>query len=208
MSTMQNKLYLILLGVLLLIGVCASQETDKGIVSVDSTLTWYLCAAQNTSYIYYDVAKVTSGTPDNNFGTINAGANFTISSITEGFVTLLTSRAGVRDFLNPAVKNIPYNASLSCSSTTVTKCEKSSDVASASWCLIVYNPTTEKLLLNVVFSTNKTTTTSSPTTTTAPSPTSSPEQNSAGQNSRSGVETRITSVIFGLLAVVFLTIWV
>ncbi|CAG8490774.1 6210_t:CDS:2 [Paraglomus brasilianum] len=202
---MQNKL-LFLLGVLLLIGVgCVSAETEKGTFILESTLTWYLCSAQNTTYIYYNAATTATGTPINNFGTINSGANYTVSSITEGFVTLLTTRSGVRDFLNPAVPNIVYNASLSCSDATVKTCEKASTVTKESWCLIVYNPTTERLLINAVLSTDMTNNVTSTTPSTTPTP--SPVQKSAGQRS-SGVETTVVSAIVGLMVAGILVAWV
>jgi len=159
------------------------------------------------NYLDYNVATTATGTPVNNFGSINSGSNYTnIPSITEGFVTLLTTRTGVRDFLNPAAQNIAYNASLSCSDATVKTCEKASSVTTESWCLIVYNPTTQKLLINAVFSTdmsnNATTTTSTTPTDTPPS-----SQNSAGQRS-SGVETTVVSAIVGLMVAGFLVAWV
>jgi len=207
---MQNKV-LFLLGVLLLIGVgCVSAESQNGTFVLGSQLTWYYCSAENSTYIYYDVATTATGTPVNNFGSINSGSNYTdISSITEGFVTLLTTRTGVRDFLNPSVQNIIYNASLSCSDATVKTCEKGSTVTKESWCLIVYNPTTQQLLLNAVFSTDQTntTTTTATSTTASTSPTATPPQKSAGHKSF-GVETNVASAIVGLMVAFFLVAWV
>ena len=75
-----------------------------------------------------------------------------------------------------------------------------------SWCLIVYNPTTQKLLINAQLSTDMNNTVTSATASTGPTNAPSP-QNNAGQRSF-GVDTTVVSAIVGLMVAGFLVAWV
>ncbi|CAG8490241.1 10120_t:CDS:2 [Gigaspora margarita] len=119
-------------------------ELYNGIGILPASNTWYICSADNTDYIAYDVQQVSDGQKEiSNFGTIVKGNPPPSFPNQLGLLTYVTNYTGLQLFIDPSHPNSSFYNNISCSQGPRLRCYQKKDPPFQNkdiLCLSVVNP--------------------------------------------------------------------
>ncbi|GES72459.1 hypothetical protein GLOIN_2v1559315 [Rhizophagus clarus] len=123
-----------------------------GIAQLKEQSSWYICSAENTDYIAYNLTvlpKNVDSTP--NFGNFAPGWPLQIDG-PPGVIVITTNSTEMMDFLNPDGIVAWYYANFSCIDEPVTSCIKTTDNRLSNntvQCLGVTNPNSDSVTCEI-----------------------------------------------------------